>query len=128
MSEIEIGEYIRTKRGKIGKVCAYEDLTVYDDKEKSVTFHSFDTDKGAIADVEVSKHSKNQKELIQEGDILEYQINKLSFTKIGEVKKYKDARSFKDYLGVEGFNLEQITILKILTKEKFEDESYKVGE
>ncbi len=124
--EIQIGEYVRTKKGLIAKVCAYQDLIIYDDKRKAARFHSFDTDKGSIADVEIAKHSKNIIDLIEEGDILEYQINKLSFTKIGEVKKYKDARSFKDYLGVEGFNLEQITILRILTKEKFEEESYKV--
>lgn len=108
MSEIEIGEWVRTKKGKIFK---YGKGRTYLGKNNGIV-----------------KHSKNQKELIQEGDILEYQIYKLSPTKIGKVKKYKDARSFKEYLGVEGFNLEQITISRILTKEKFEEESYKVGE
>lgn len=65
MSEIEIGEYVRTKKELIAKVCAYQDLTTYDDKEISVTFHSFDTDKGTIADIEVSNHNKNIKDLIK---------------------------------------------------------------
>lgn len=117
MSEIEIGEYVRTKRGYILK---------YDDEHDKAFIDNF-----LVCEYmgeKIVKHSKNQKELIQEGDILQYQINKLSCTKIGKVRKYKDARSFKEYLGVEGFNLEQITILRILTKEKFEEESYKVGE
>ena len=122
MSEIEIGEYVRTKTGNIDKLkeITNENRYLF---EKSIIRYTEENMKNMIVN-----HSKNQKELIQEGDILEYQINKLSFTKIGEVKKYKDARSFKEYLGVEGFNLEQITILKILTKEKFEEESYKVGD
>lgn len=43
-----------------------------------------------------------------------------------EVEKYKNARSFKEYLGVEGFGLEQIRILNVLTKEQFTQNSYKV--
>lgn len=122
MSEIEIGEYVRTK---IGKIYTVKSITKFPDRD----IHIY-VNEGIMffRPIEIAKHSKNQKELIQEGDILEYQIYKISCTKIGEVKKYKDARSFQEYLGVEGFNLEQITILKILTKEKFEEESYKVGE
>jgi len=66
--EIEVGEYIRTKKGFIAKVCAYQDLTTYDNKGISVTFHSFDTDKGAIADIKVAKHSKSIIDLIEVGD------------------------------------------------------------
>lgn len=127
-----INEYVRTNRGILGKIKRIE----LDNIDKSLKWYVFDkkrpdmniVDEVYINKPYITKHSKNQKELIQEGDILEYQTNKLSFTKIGEVKKYKDARSFEEYLGVEGFNLEQITILRILTKEKFEEESYKVGE
>lgn len=126
MSEIEIGEYVRTKKGDITKIKKYYTETnlyecengIFIDTENNIGLHISD----------IVNHSKNQKELIREGDILEYQTNKLSFTKIGKVKKYKDARTFKEYLGVEGFNLDQITILRILTKEKFEEESYKVGD
>ncbi len=122
MSEIEIGEYVRTKAGNIDKIKEITNENIYL-FEKSIIRYTEENIKNMVV-----KHSKNQKELIQEGDILEYEINKISFTKIGEVKKYKDARSSKIYLGVEGFNLEQIAILRILTKEKFEEESYKVGD
>ena len=57
MEEIQVGEYARTKKGLIAKLCAYQDLTTYDNNNISVTFHSFDTDKGAIADIEVKNHS-----------------------------------------------------------------------
>jgi hypothetical protein len=74
----------------------------------------------------ILKHSKNIIDLIEEGDILRYRLNNLSSIKIGEVRKYKDARSFEEYLGVEGFNLEQIEILKIVTKEQFKSIEYEV--
>lgn len=119
MSKIKVGEYARTERGVIAKIIGYDDDNNFLlDNQQIIT----------KIEAKSIKHSENQKELIQEGDILQYQIYKLSSFKIGEVKKYKDARSFDEYLGVEGFNLYQITILRILTKERFEKESYKVGE
>lgn len=69
--EIEVGEWVRTKAGVIAKVCAYQDLVTYDNKGISVTFHSFDTNKGAIADINIAKHSKNIIDLIEIGDIVE---------------------------------------------------------
>lgn len=70
--EIQIGEYVRTKKGVIAKVCAYQDLTTYDDKNISATFHSFDTEKGSIADVEIEKHSFNITDLIEERRLCEW--------------------------------------------------------
>lgn len=127
MEEIKINDYIRTKKGTIAKVLAYQDLTTYDDKRISVTFHSFDTDKGAIADVEIEKHSKNIKELVEAGDIVIYGINNL-FTDIEIVKEHTEARTLKTELKVGLYSLEQINILKILTREKFENECFKIKE
>ncbi len=132
MSEIKVNDYIRTDEGIIGKIKRIE----LDKNDASLKWYVFDKkrpDINIIDEVYINKpYIKNNKEkpidLIEESDILKYQIYKLSPAKIGEVKKYKDARSFKEYLGVEGFNLNQITILEILTKEQFEKESYKVGE
>ena len=73
--EIQIGEYVRSKKGLIAKVCAYQDLTTYDDKNISVTFHSFDTEKCSIADVEIAKHSFNIIDLIEVRRLCEWKKN-----------------------------------------------------
>lgn len=68
MLKIKVNDYIRTKKGSIAKICAYQDLKTYDENNIGVTFHSFDTDKGTIADIEVLKHSSNIIDLIEVGD------------------------------------------------------------
>lgn len=128
MEEIKIGEYIRTKKGTIAKVLAYHDLITYNDKGTSVTFHSLDTIKGAIADVDIAKHSKNIKELVQAGDIVVYKIKGLEHYNVDIVKEYTEARTLKTELRIGLYSLEQINILKILTEEKFESECFKVEE
>ena len=74
------------------------------------------------------EHDSDITKLIKPGDILKYKVNKFGYWKIGEVKKYKDARSLKEYLGVEGFGLEQINIFGVLTKEEFNKRKYVVEE
>lgn len=76
----------------------------------------------------VVKHSKNIIDLIEIGDIVEYRINSLSELKVGIVKKYRDARSNKQYLGAEGFDITKIYIEKILTKEQYEANCYRLEE
>ena len=109
--EIEPDEYVRTDKGYIFKV----------DQEKKILqgLKFLDMQYGYIV-----SHSKKREDLIKTKDILMYKINHLSSYKIGEVRRYKDARSGKEYLGVEGFGLDQIKILKIMTKEGFENNSY----
>ena len=109
--EIEPEEYVRTDKGYIFKV----------DQEKKILqgLKFLDVQYGYIIN-----HSKKRENLIRTKDILMYKTNHLSSYKIGEVRRYKDARSGKEYLGVEGFGLDQIKILKIMTKESFENNSY----
>ena len=129
MSEIKVGEYVRTKKGFIAKVCAYQDLTTYDDKGISVTFHSFDTDKGEIADLEVAKYSSNIKELLGKDD----------YVNGYELQEFDDEEG-NLYLGIPIYDdalmncisevrpLDTIEIKSIVTKEQFEKVMYKVGE
>lgn len=109
--EIEPEEYVRTDKGYIFKV----------DQEKKILqgLKFLDMQYGYIV-----SHSKKREDLIKTKDILMYKINHLSSYKIGEVRIYKDAKSGKEYLGIEGFGLDQIKILKIMTKENFENNSY----
>ena len=65
-------------------------------------------------------------DLIKVGDIVEYQVISLSELKAGRVKKYRDTRNNKEYLGVEGFDITKIYIESILTHEQFEQNCYTV--
>ena len=111
--EITEDEYVRTDNGYIFTV----------DKERKVlqALRFLDMQYGNIV-----KHSKNAIELIVEKDVVRYKVNKLGSSKIAEVKKYRSARSGEEYLGVEGFGLEQIEILELMTKEKFKQESFEI--
>ena len=113
---IEVGEYVRTKNGKIDKIInnnCY--MPQYIECEKSLLYKE-----------DIVNHSKDLVDLIEEGDIVEYQVNSLSELKVGRVKSYRDARSNKEYLGVEGFDITKIYIKKILTKEQMEANCYTV--
>ena len=73
----------------------------------------------------LGKVAENIIDLIEVGDIVEYQVNSLSESKVGRVKSYRDARSNKEYLGVEGFDITKIYIKSILTNKQFEENCYK---
>lgn len=111
--------------GQIGKFYDYEE-----GNKNFVYFYKKSTcDLSSVHIDEIIKCSNNIIDLIEEGDVLKYTICKrnLTLNKVGKVKKYKDVNS-KEYLGIEGFSLEQIEILSIVTKEQFKNMEYKVGE
>lgn len=125
MDEIKVGEYVRTIYG-IFKVAKIDGSYIYLDKEY------FDKQYQTMRDVtfkeRIVKHSFNIKELIKENDIVEYRINSLSELKVGRVKKYRDARNNKQYLGIEGFDITKIYIISILNETKYKQECYVVEE
>lgn len=121
--KIDVGEYIRTAEG-IFKVIAIDELYIYLDK---LYFDKqYQTVRNVTFEDRIVQHSFNLKELIDENDIVEYRINSLSELKVGRVKKYRDARSNKQYLGVEGFDITKIYILSILIATKYKQECYVV--
>lgn len=129
--EIKVGEFIRTKDGIISKVIdvldGYSidcDEDVFELGNGSMMMEIPWTCKGEI----IKKHSFNIKELIDENDIVEYRINSLSELKVGRVKKYRDARNNKQYLGIEGFDITKIYIISIFTETKYKQERYVVEE
>lgn len=73
---------------------------------------------------EIKKYNEDIFNLIEVNDIIQYRVNSLSERKVGRVKKYIDARSNKEYLGIEGFDIKKIYIEKILTHEEFERDCY----
>lgn len=110
---INIGDYIRTSKGKIIEVDSMKTMQMID---------FLDVEYG-----DVKKVAENEKELIEPGDVIRYKIKQFRID-LRDVRVYKDARSGKEYLGVEGFELHQIEVLEILTKEQFKFNSYKVKE
>lgn len=132
MEEIKINDYVRTKKGVIVKVLAYQDLTTYDDKGISVTFHSFDTDKGAIADVEIVKHSKNIIDLVEVGDY----VNRELVTGIFDIfnnneevigKKLTTEYRTAQYTGLDNrYYIHETQIKTIVTKEQFASLEYRI--
>lgn len=110
--DIKVGEYVRTSKGYIFKI----------EHNKMVQGLKFlNAQYGNIR-----KNSTNIIDLIEVGDIVEYQVNSLSELKVGRVKSYRNARSNKEYLGVEGFDITKIYIKTILTHEQYNVNCYKV--
>ena len=127
--EIEVGDYIRLTRNQgINKII---DI----DEDGFLILENYIADEWGDECIQISpqdikneiiKHSENIFDLIEVNDIIQYRFNSFSKKKVGRVKKYIDARSNKEYLGIEGFDIERIYIEKILTHEQYEQETYKV--
>ena len=113
---LEKGELIRTYNGKIDTIV---------DPNYFMNIY-VECKKGIIVKNTIIKHSKNIKDLIISGDIILYRLNDFMNPEIGEVKKIKDARSGKECFCIKNYSLEQTEILQILTRENFEEKSYKV--
>ena len=81
MEEIKVGDYVRVN-GIIGKVEQIGNSLFWIENGSS---YSLDNKK--------VKHSKNIIDLIEVGDIVEYQVNSLSKLKVGRVKSYRTIRN-----------------------------------
>ena len=113
---IEAGEYVRTKNGKIDKVVSNNCyMEKYIKAEKDFIFCN-----------SIVKHSKQLIDLIEVGDIVKYKLKNLKYTNVTTVRLVQDARSNKEKKLIDGYNLKQIDILEILTKEQYNINCYKV--
>lgn len=110
MKEIEIGEYVRTDKGKIGKVVEIrlgfnKDLQVYQD------IYKLDNGLWTILDY-IVKHSKQLIDLIEEGDYVNGELITDKWdTRISSIRS----------------NFSEENIKTILTKESYMANCYKVG-
>ena len=120
-NKIKKDDYARLNTGEIVKVTGIRENQV---DKKAIYFGIYDDDWCNSAAVE--NFSENIIDLIEVGDIVEYQVNSLSKLKVGRVKSYRDARSNSTYLDVDGFDITKIYITQILTREQFEANAYKV--
>ena len=125
--EIKVGDYIRLLRNQgINKIIDIDEdgfliLENYIADEWGEEFSQISPN-----DIknEIKKHNEDIFNLIEVNDIIQYRVNSLSERKVGRVKKYIDARSNREYLGIEGFDIKKIYIEKILTHEEFERDCY----
>lgn len=126
MSEIEVGEYIRTKGGYIGKVehitKGYKFRTTTGHIATGQERYLLDNRK-SISKPYVTKHSKNIIDLIEVGDYVNGSLINYIPDDEGIKKVYHDAQDMYD---VESFSNEDIK--SILTHEQYEQNCYKVGD
>lgn len=106
MNDIEIGDYVRSKNGSIGKVTKIEDDKYLYENKEFITFIG-----------NVVKHSKNIIDLIEVGD----------FVNNGYVYELGSADNGEKWVHtLNGLLLYKEDIETILTKEQYSQNCYKV--
>ena len=124
--DIKVGEYVRTKKGKIAKV-----KTIYSEEDR-IKMKNFSVKKetlinGTIKIPDIVKHSFNIIDLIEVGDY----VNGLKITLINEPSIsncYRRIVYAEDENGYLIKNFSEDDIKTIVTKEQFESMEYKVGD
>lgn len=124
--KIEVGEYVRTTNGEIGKVRVIIQHMVFINENQY--FHDLN---------KIKSHSKNIIDLIEEGDYVNGELVSKIYNK-GEKYEFSSNYIFKEKtIETDNDNYETIPfsnlyinsdIKTIVTKEQFSDIEYKVGE
>lgn len=122
MSEIEVGEYVRTDNGEIHRVIDIEKGSI---KIKSIKIKSQYNEWIGLCCI--ANHSKQPIDLIEVKDVIKYRINNISTTleTKGYVEGIVDISDEEMLQRIK--NDKNYEILEILTKEQFEANCYKVG-
>lgn len=109
----QAGEFIRTDKGFIFQI---------DEKKKNLELYFFMD----AAFGKVKKHSMNINDIVENMDIIEYKLYNFNHTYITTVKEFLDPRSNQKKMVVDGYSLNQIQILKVLSHEIFNDRCFEV--
>lgn len=115
---ININDYIRNEDGDIGIV---KKILLPDEKMES-TYFVCDTTMASAYLEEIKKHSKDVLDLIEPGDVLEIEEDGDIFY-IG-IKKESITFSYSDIK--ESIRNKEVKLLRILTHEQFEENSFKL--
>ena len=108
-NEIEVGEYIRTDKGNVGKIIEIR-LGKNTDTKEFQNIYKLDTGLWTVRKYIVN-HSDNSRDLIVVGDLV----------------KMKDSEGEIHWFEVyDNSAMYQYEMLEIVTKEKMENESYKI--
>lgn len=132
MEEIEVGEYVRTKDGRIAQIKSIDYEAGIYRFDRIIYINDFGMKEDVLYNNEmfkklIVKHSKQLIDLIEVKDVIKYRIDNISTTletrgyvegivDISDEEMLQEIKSDKDY-----------HILEILTKEQFEANCYKVG-
>ena len=127
--KIEVGEYIRTKDGKIG-VIGFPDDEDEENMFKQRQFEWYSNGKSydLIKENEIIKHSKNIIDLIEEGDVIvlkdnkKYEVLKISWSK----SKGNHIHIINPLRMQGGIDIFADDIKSIVTKEQFKSVEYEV--
>lgn len=127
MEEIEVGDYVRTRNGDIGKVLDITNVTMQKRKKYLIKWNI--SKAYYITAIRMVKHSKNITDLIEEGDILRIKVqyhHKIEPRYILEEIKDKKTATWKNLL--EQIDLCHYEIIEILTKEQYDANCYRLEE
>ena len=125
--DLKIGNYIRTTSGKIRKI-----ISLYDTGDVFVETHS------CIKQENIVSSSNNIIDLVEIGDYVNgYKVIKIFINKFNNKKvlislqreeEYEYSDDLSDYMCDESIHIYLENIKYIVTKEKFENIIYKVGD
>lgn len=121
MEKVDVGEYVRTDKGNIGKIVEIR-LGLNKDTELYQTIYMLDNGLWTILDY-IVKHSKQLIDLIEVGDIVKDKYNKYEVAFVKDDKIYCNDYNLDDSL----ITLREQDIKEILAREQFEANCYKVG-
>ena len=120
--DIEVGDYVRTNDGRIFRVYKI------DNKNSKYTLYSDEFTRPI--NYKVTKHSKNIIDLIEEGDIIEFNGEKYQVIYDESYNKLGILIPNKNYLAIKHSSLEfvfeQNKYVTILTKEQYVQNCYTV--
>lgn len=126
MSNIEVGEYIRTKDGRIEKVKVINKYGIIhkhdNDNDTFDTGINWYAESGReINEEDIKVHSKNIIDLIEVGDY----VNGFYVIKVGIINEFKE--KYVELFGAEKLRYNE-DIRSIVTKEQFKEMEYRINE
>lgn len=121
MSDIEIGEYIRTKNGKIGKVIDISNVT----GKYLIRWNQKQT--YYISQLKDITHSKDIRGILKKGDLIFHKYWSNGNEKLSKVDLYLN-RDGTYSLGADFYRLEQLKITRVITKEELLKNCYELGD
>ena len=113
MNKLEVGMYVRTETGKIGKITNFDGNMARIDTDKFITYKNFHN--------EIIKASHNIIDLIEEGDYVNGAV-------VVEIYKNKNGNVEYIDIGDLAININNKEIESIITKEQFKSMEYRLGE
>lgn len=123
MEEIQVGEYVRTKDGKIVKIIGMDEILISYETEENPGYNDLYSE-------DIVKHSENIIDILEIGDIIELEGEKYQVLYDESYNKLGILIPNKNYLAIKHTTLEYIfqkyKKVTILTKEQYMQNCYKV--